>query len=103
MLVSSPRILLLLFGIGLGTLLSALADPPRDPVVGVQQLRVGMTAAQVMEQFGPPQHVCRQILLHRSIDLWHYGPPLNLQLKFECQRGKKPSLRSWKLTQNLFP
>lgn len=55
-------------------------------------LREGLSPAQVRSQLGAPARISRQILSHRVIEHWHYGPPRRYRLVFDCPRGRAPRL-----------
>jgi hypothetical protein len=84
---STPRLLVLLALAASPGVATTAADPQVPP------LRVGLTDKEVFHRLGPPGKVSRQLLLHRSVEQWHYEAPNHLRLTFECERGELPSLR----------
>jgi hypothetical protein len=56
------------------------------------ELPAGSTPEQVHARLGQPGHVSRQIVADRCVEQWHYGPPHNLRVVFECPRGETPRL-----------
>jgi hypothetical protein len=75
-------------------LLSSRAAAPPEEGQKKLDLPVGLSPEQVKARVGgrPPDRVARQIVAHRCIEQWHYGPPLNLRLVFDCPRGEVPKL-----------
>jgi hypothetical protein len=55
-------------------------------------LRTGLTPDEVKNLLGPPSGVARQVVAHRALEQWLYGPPHQLRLVFDCPRGRKPRL-----------
>jgi hypothetical protein len=76
-------------------------EPP--PVADPDQVRKGMTAAEVRKLLGPPKRVARQILYRRHLELWTYEPPLNVRIEFECPRGDDPTVLSVQPREKLAP
>lgn len=68
----------------------SLARPDLRPP---RPLPIGLSDQEVRQRLGPPEKTSRQILLHRSIEQWHYEAPRPLRLTFDCERGQKPTLR----------
>jgi hypothetical protein len=78
--------------IALTRYLPAKADnPPADP----KALRKGMEPEEVRKVLGEPARISRQVFSHRALQQWHYGPPHQLRLVFDCPRGQKPALMQW--------
>lgn len=73
-------------------LLAAQPDLPPLP----RELKVGISPERAKELLGPPVRVSRQVLLLRSLEQWHYGPPHQVRLTFEQPRGQKPVLTSYR-------
>jgi hypothetical protein len=92
-------LVLLAFGV---LLLSSLpAQPaPEDPeglrreILRLFQRHTPLTQGQLSQLLGKPQRKVRQILHMRYVEQWRYGPPLALDLQFECLRGQAPRLIS---------
>jgi hypothetical protein len=73
-----------------GLLLALRPDEPvKKPAL---DLADGIGPAQVRARLGPPARVSRQVLAHRCIEQWHYGPPHHFRLVFDCPRGQTPRL-----------
>jgi hypothetical protein len=51
-----------------------------------------LTPDQVRDRLGAPLHISRQVHAQRCLEQWHYGPPDNLRLVFDCPRGQVPRL-----------
>jgi hypothetical protein len=83
---TSPFLVFLTLSLAPGPL--ARPDPPPS-----KTLHVGLSDQEVRRRVGPPGKTSRQILLHRSIEQWHYDAPRHLRLTFDCERGRKPTLR----------
>jgi hypothetical protein len=67
-----------------------------EPVGKPMKLERGMEAEQVRAQLGgPPRRIARQILYHRYLEQWIYDTP-PLRLEFDCPRGQRPRLSSWR-------
>lgn len=86
------------------TILLLLAINPA-PLASQQKDKLNLpdpiTPDQALERFGRPDRVGRQLLPHRAIEQWHYGPPTNLRLTFDCPRGQPPRLiRSRRVARN---
>jgi len=61
------------------------------PVVqGPNSPSFGQEPDVVRKILGPPSRISRQILSHRALEQWYYGPPHHLRLVFDCPRGLKP-------------
>ena len=56
------------------------------------KLQRGLSLDQVRATLGPPQGVARQVLFHRYLEQWVYGPPYDFRLEFDCLRGQKAQL-----------
>jgi hypothetical protein len=78
------RVLLLLFTLPIGAL------APGQEKAG--ELPVGSTPEQARARLGAPIHVSRQLLAHRTVEQWTYGPPHNVRLVIDCPRGEVPRL-----------
>jgi hypothetical protein len=106
---SSVRALLALAALlSLGTAFALSIDPPRAEAppgsareLTPQQreglrtkLKHGLSPEQVRDVLGPPHRVARQVLFHRSLEQWVYGPPYDFRLEFDCSRGQKAQLLS---------
>jgi hypothetical protein len=52
----------------------------------------GLSFERVRALLGQPQRVARQVLFHRYLEQWVYGPPFNFRIDFDCLRGQKPQL-----------
>jgi hypothetical protein len=70
----------------------ALTTPGQAAPAWPKGLREGMSPAEVRGQLGPPLRRSRQVVSHRVLEHWHYGPPHGLRLTFDCHRGKRPRL-----------
>lgn len=57
-----------------------------------RKLPRGLTFDAVRDLLGPPHRVARQILSHRALEQWVYGPPYDFRVEFECLRGQKAQL-----------
>ena len=77
MIVSRPALIALLLAAGL----LAGQEPP---------IRLGQTAAEVRQRFGPSARVSRQILFRRHLDQWHYESPQALRVEMNCVLGEAP-------------
>lgn len=86
-----------LIAVALALLLAARAAPQPNP------LAPGLTDDEVRQRLGAPAFVSRQILLHRSVEQWHYAAPHHLRLTFDCERGRKPTLRESRATRPANP
>jgi hypothetical protein len=73
--------------------LPARADNPR-PAQGA--LRRGLLPDDVIKILGPPPRTSRQIFSHHTLEQWHYGPPHQVRIVFDCPRGQKPTLLHWR-------
>jgi hypothetical protein len=105
---SSLRALLALAALlCLGTAFALHRDRPRKESPGTareltadqrqelrRKLQRGLTFDAVRDLLGPPHRVARQILSHRSLEQWVYGPPYDFRVEFECLRGQKAQLLS---------
>jgi hypothetical protein len=106
---SSVRALLALAALlGLGTAFALNSDRPRqDDAPGTTReltpqqrqdlrgkLQRGLSFDRVRDLLGPAHRVARQILSHRSLEQWVYGPPYDFRLEFDCPRGQKAQLLS---------
>jgi hypothetical protein len=69
----------------------ALAPDAAQPK-GKADLPAGLTPDQVRARLGAPARVGRQLVAHRAVEQWHYGPPVNLRLTFDCPRGQPSRL-----------
>ena len=67
-----------------GTLASA--DPPERPA-RLEDIRRGMTMAEVKQVLQSPKHVTREVLFRRFIEEWHYDEPA-CWIEFNCVRGE---------------
>jgi hypothetical protein len=79
------RAIVLLLALALSPFVAAQQKPKND-------LPAGLSPDQVRARLGPPARVGRQLLAQRSVEHWHYGPPHNLRLTFDCPRGQTPRL-----------
>ena len=68
----------------------AADDPPR--AIGVTNLQIGMTDAEVQKHLGRPTHRARQILYRRYLEQWVYDRSEGLWLEFDCLKGQDPRL-----------
>jgi len=108
-MTSPVRVLLALAALlGLGTAFALNRDrPPKDDAPGTareltpqqrQDLRRKLTRSlsfeQVRDLLGEPHRVARQILFHRALEQWLYGPPYDFRIEFDCPRGQKAQLLS---------
>ncbi len=106
---SSVRALLALAALlSLGTAFALNIDPPRkQDAAGTareltpaqrqdlrRKLQRGLSFDAVRDLLGPPHRVARQVLFHRSLEQWVYGPPYDFRLEFDCPRGQKAQLLS---------
>jgi len=57
-------------------------------------VRLGMTAARVVELLGKPSRVSRQILFRRHVEQWTYPEPNLLRVEFIGVRGENPQVVS---------
>ncbi len=104
---SSLRALLALAALlSLGTVFAWNIDPPcQEAAPGAvreltpqqrkdlrRKLTRGLSFEQVRGLLGPPHRVARQILSHRCLEQWVYGPPYDFRIEFDCPRGQKPQL-----------
>ena len=80
------RLMLLAFLCGLTGPLSDTTRTVAQPPSGVERVRLGMTAAQVRDQLGPPTNISRRIILYRTHEQWHYAKSA-LRLSFDHPRG----------------
>ena len=60
-----------------------------DPKDKVDQLRPGLTAAQVRDLLGPPRHIARQILYARYLEQWTYDDPIGVRIEFDWRKGQE--------------
>jgi hypothetical protein len=72
-------------------------------VVKLFQNQRRLTPARVQKELGQPQRKARQILHRRAIELWHYGPPLWLDVTISWPRGRAPLVTSVHLARNRKP
>jgi hypothetical protein len=56
------------------------------------KLQRGLSFERVRDLLGPPHRVARQVLFHRYLEQWVYGPPYDFRLEFDCLRGQKAQL-----------
>jgi hypothetical protein len=75
---------------GLTALPGRRLAPPHWPA----GLLPGQSPAEVHERLGAPARISRQVVAHRAVEQWHYGPPRSLRLTFDCLRGQRPRLQS---------
>lgn len=73
-------------------LLAGLAPAQEKPAEKPPDLSAGMRPQEVSARLGAPTRVSRQVFAHRCLEQWHYGPPHNLRLEFDCPRGQVPRL-----------
>jgi hypothetical protein len=92
----------------LGTAFALNIDPPRkENAPGAareltpeqrqalrDKLQRGLSFERVRDLLGPPHRVARQVLFHRYLEQWVYGPPYDFRLEFDCPRGQKAQLQS---------
>jgi hypothetical protein len=57
-----------------------------------KMLQRGLSFDRVRELLGPPHRVARQVLFHRYLEQWVYGPPYDFRIEFDCLRGQKAQL-----------
>jgi hypothetical protein len=69
-----------------------LAPQQRQDLRG--KLQRGLSFDRVRDLLGPPHRVARQILFHRALEQWVYGPPYDFRIEFDCPRGQKAQLLS---------
>ncbi|HVS39880.1 MAG TPA: hypothetical protein VMS17_30255 [Gemmataceae bacterium] len=107
MAVAVRRLIVLMVGFSVA-LSSARSEPPPDlppfdpdmrmtPAERdrrVKAVEVAHTAEDVLRLIGPPDHVARQILFHRTVEQWFYDGTFSLRLQFDCLRGQEPRLQS---------
>lgn len=67
----------------LAVALSAPADRP-----DLDQLRPGMTAAEVRELLGPPKRMARQIVHKRCLEQWVYDAPVSVRIELNAVQGQ---------------
>ena len=79
------RAIVLILALALSPVVAARQKPRAD-------LPTGSTPDEVRARLGPPARVGRQLLAHRCVEHWHYGPPHDLRLTFDCPRGQTPQL-----------
>lgn len=90
---SLAALALILAGLGLSSAGPGRAPPPAEPWPA--GLRPGLTPGEVGKLLhDPPARVSRQVVAHRSVEQWHYGPPRGLRLTFLSFRGQPPRLQS---------
>lgn len=58
------------------------------------KLQRGLSFDSARDLLGPPHRVARQVLFHRHLEQWVYGPPYDFRLEFDCPRGQKAQLLS---------
>jgi hypothetical protein len=63
---------------------------PPNPKKGVQQVRAGMTPAEVRNLMGAPVRTARQILHRRYLEQWSYENPDLVWIEFNCIKGQEP-------------
>jgi hypothetical protein len=54
----------------------------------MNEVRRGMTAAEVKAILGPPSRICRQIFFRRHIEQWHYDDSAGW-VEFSAVRGEE--------------
>jgi hypothetical protein len=74
--------------------LFALPGAGRAPADWPAGLRPDQSPGEVTRLLGAPGRISRQVVAHRAVEQWHYGPPHSLRLTFECLRGQRPRLQS---------
>ena len=84
--MTDRRLIVLAFLFGLVGPLGERARTNAQPPSGVERVRLGMTAAQVRDQLGPPTNISRRIILYRTHEQWHYAKS-GLRLSFDHPRG----------------
>jgi hypothetical protein len=111
----TAALLLLLAALGLGCATLAAAppdleryDPAKPPpeaerLQRIDQVRAGISPAQVRHLLGGPQRVARQILYHRYFEQWLYDAPFHLRVEFDCRQGQEPQVVSVRSTRLLRP
>jgi hypothetical protein len=56
------------------------------------KLQRGLSFERVRDILGQPHRVARQVVFHRYLEQWVYGPPYDFRIDFDCLRGQKPQL-----------
>jgi hypothetical protein len=100
---SVPALLALAAVLGLGTAF-ARNDRLEGPIPAAgeltpaqrqalrDKLQRGIPFDRVRDLLGAPHRVARQVLFHRYLEQWVYGPPYDFRIEFDCLRGQKAQL-----------
>jgi hypothetical protein len=64
-------------------------NPPLIKAVDLNELRPGMSAAEVRQKLGAPRRTARQILYGRYLEQWTYDAPLQVRIEFDWRKGQE--------------
>jgi hypothetical protein len=65
------------------------AGKPPFKAIDANELRPGMSAAEVRQKLGAPRRTSRQILYGRYLEQWTYDGPVPVRIEFDWRKGQE--------------